>query len=213
MTILSKKNLAVLEGAAKSNNGCYNLESVKIEKDMIWSSNGHALYGSKITEKDEDYPNLDINGIAYDECMIVPASALIKAEKNLTKARFPILNNIQILIDENYKHLVTSDLDITNDVKVKHSDDNDWPDHRQIIESIPEQPESFATFGIDQLEVLVKVLKKNGEQTVRISLYGPNKPIVIKSGDLQGYIMPCGQNKSNAGNRYPDGKSNTHCRA
>jgi len=190
--LISKINLAVLECAAKNSDNAYMLDHVKIDKGMMWSCNAHALYGSKLVKWDaEAYPDMDVNGIDYDGCMLIPAAALAKAEKNIPKSRIPALENIQILIDENFKHLVTTDLDTTNDVKIKHPECTEWPNHQAIIDSIPKYPESEVVLNVEQLDTLVKVLKRNKQEFVKISLYGGRNPVGVKAKGLVALIMPC----------------------
>lgn len=198
MTILTKKNLSILECSEKSNSSLYNLSSVLInpQTNMMWASNGHSLYGSVLTENNTDYPELGVNGVDSKECMLVSAEALRKAEKNIpSKTSMPILESVQVLIDEEYKHLVTSDLETTQDIKIKHLENNEWPDFQSAI--IDRQPAAVpqdqkVVLSIKQLEVMVKVMKKANIETIEVIVNGPRNPVKVRSLDdaITGYVMP-----------------------
>ena len=193
MTLISKRNLAVLEAVPTTNTTGYDFTCVKIEDGKIWAGDGHHLYFSALSGNPDDYPDMGVSGIEHKECMLIPAAALRKAERDIPKSKnLPILNNIQVLIDDEYKHLVTTDLDITNDVKVKHQKDPTWPNTDQIVALFPKEPKVEVVLSVAELETLVKVVKKHGAESVTFKINSPSDMVGVSSddGDLQGYIMP-----------------------
>lgn len=193
MTILTKQNLAILEATQKTKENVYHLDHVMIENGAVWASNGHSLWSSILTEFDIDYPDMDVNGAEHKECMIIPASALRKAEKNITsKQNNKILESVQVLIDDNFKHLVTTDLDTTQDVKVKHTECPEWPAYKQIVatwsDNLPK--EQSVGLSLAELETMVKILKKSGNTECLITVNGRENMVQVKAPGLVGYIMP-----------------------
>jgi hypothetical protein len=187
--LISKKNLAVLAAADKDKYSNYSLNSVKIdpEKMEICASNGHSLWISKLpTVGDDEFPDAGIeSAVSSKECFLLPAKALEKAAKNLPKnggTFLSILQNIQVLTDSEYHHLVTTDLETVDDVKVKHQS-REYPNIDVVRKSVEGKAAMNVGLSVKELERMVKVAKKHGEER-------STKPVVVESGDLTGYIMP-----------------------
>jgi hypothetical protein len=185
MTTITKQNLAVLEAAKKDGDYCYQLDHVMIKDGKIWASNAKCLYSSELEER--EYPDFDVNGVDYKECMLIPAASLKKAETNIPKVG--LLKCIQVLVDDEYKHLVTSDLQTTQDLKIKHPDNTDWPSIELVL-SLIKEPKLTINLSLENLEVLVKVLKKHGEERVTLDFTDGQSPVVAIARGLKGYLMP-----------------------
>lgn len=194
MTILTKKNLALLEATEKSNSTGYAFTHLMIKDGYTWTSNGSCLYKSPIVNDDKYYPDTGTNGINHNGCILLGADLLRKAEKNIPKCPVrPILETIQVLIDDEYKHLITTDTISVNDIKTKH-EDLSFPDIR-VIESSwrpPVSPEKTVGLSISELETLVKIMKKSSVDVIELIVNGPDHPVRVRATDnsVTGYIMP-----------------------
>jgi len=118
--------------------------------------------------------------------MLIPADALNRAEKNIPKNKLECLNVVQILIDDDYKHLVTTDLKTTQDVKIQHTQNPDYPNVENIEKSFPETSACCACIATEQLEILVKILKQRGDVYAYNDLESIIKKIPCTAPTVQG---------------------------
>lgn len=194
--IISRQNLAILSGVAKVQENIYNLDHVMIDikGGCLYASDGHCLYRSNldVSLNDEDFPSFDIENTGDKENMFIHGRELLKAEKNIPKRQaISALENIQILTDKDYHHIITTDIETVNTVKVKKSS-KEFPGVEEIEKAYSGKPDSHAWVSVQQLEKLTKALKKNGCDEVKLELRGAENPLVAKTSDkvFVGYVMP-----------------------
>ena len=194
--LISKQNLAILPAAAKPNISNYAIEYIHIdpENGTVNATNGHSLYCSDLPDiPDSEYPEVGANdNVSLCECSLLPVKALVKAGKNLPKrSGMPLSilrDNIQFLTDDTNHNLITTDLDTTDVVKTRHSSGKEWPDYMSMVPKTEQK--TAITLSTSELEILVKVLKGHGAESVSIELREAFELIVIKTTGLVGYIMP-----------------------
>jgi hypothetical protein len=199
--LISKTDLCVLEACAKERTNIYMLTAVKIENGKIWASDGHCLWGCTLTDADwNEYPETDSTTVNYTDCMIVPADTLKKASGNIPNNKMvQVINNINLQIDETHKHLICTDLETTQVIKVKHGDNQEWPNQQVIIDNMP-KPESMHPFlfSMENLETMLRVLKKKGCEgldMIKFEVPGvPMQPARVTVDGLTGIIMPMAGN-------------------
>lgn len=194
--LLSKQNLAVLAGVSKIQDNMYALDHVCIDtkKMRIYASDGHCLYRSNIDQSinEEQFLASDVQTTKDPYYIFIHGKELLKAEKTIPKTKYiPVLQNVQILTDENHHYVVTADLDHVNTIRVKRGE-KEYPEANEIEEQFSGDPDSHVWLSVKQLEKLVKALKKNGDDDVKIELRGKSSPLVAKTHDgvFVGYIMP-----------------------
>jgi hypothetical protein len=146
---------------------------------------------------DTEFPDCDIKEtVSVKEDFCIESEILNKVKKNIPSGKYtlPILESIQILHDENNTHLITTDLNVINDVKVKNSDSRmEWPNWKAIQESINQQTEKGKiTLSVDQLEIMVKIMKERKDEVITLTVYESNQAVKVENYDknLTGYIMP-----------------------
>jgi hypothetical protein len=195
--------------AAKGNDSAFELRAVKVDpaESMIYGSNGHCLYWSRLEHTDDEFPDCAIAGaVASKECVLIPADKLEKAFASVaSKSVMLILQCVQVLTDETHHHLVTTDCDTVQDMKVKHCEYGDWPAVKQIRQAVEVEREKGHTgvvgISLEELERLVKMTKKlsKGEKMAVVELEinmidMEQNPIGVKlrhRDDFGGLIMPC----------------------
>jgi len=191
MTTISKQNLALLHATAKTRESIFALTHLKLTPERIYASNGHSLYSSPINNQHDDFPDCSIAGaVEHDGCMLLEAEILKSVA--IPNNRFtPIVNNIDILIDDTHKHIVTNDLKAVRDIKITH-EDHEWPNN-EMIEQLANTlvDTQKVRLSLAELEVLVKVLKQHGDETAILTVAGPTNMVQIDTNSgLKGYIMP-----------------------
>ena len=199
--LISKSNLAVLEATVKTRENIYALDNVMIKDGKMWASDGHCLYSTTLPTKDSvNYPVTDPHVVNHVEgCILIPADALRKAVGNIPNNKnHPIINNINLCIDDEYKHLITTDLTTTQVVKIKHpTTSQEFPRVEMIVKCIADAKDKREfIMSMDNLEILVKVCKKagmNGLDGVRMTMSSAegHSPMEIETtSGIWGAIMP-----------------------
>lgn len=200
--LVSKDNLAILEAAATVKESQYSLNYIKLdpEKKQILAVNSHALFTSRLPDLN-DNEFIESEEIAENptEVVYVSAKAFKKAMKNIPPAKGfpPALQNIQVLTSEKHNHLITSDLETTDVVKEK-KEEIDFPDVEAVVSSVSHGSKEAFVLSVENLELLVKIAKKQKVMFVRFDYFGPLSPLKIKSEDtndntgtgFDGILMP-----------------------
>lgn len=193
MTTISKKDLALLHATSKENRDAYALTHIKLTATHMYASNGHSLYACPITNQHDDYPECNIAGAVEhkDGCILLSAE-LLKSVSIPTSKYCPASNNIEILVDDTHKHVITTDLKTVRDIKVPH-EDLEWPNHAAIEETAEGIKDTKQVrLSVTELEVLVKVLKQHGDESAILTVAGREHMVqVATDSGLKGYIMPC----------------------
>ena len=194
--LISKQNLAILPAVAKSNDNMYSLDCVKIDpvQNCLYASNGHSLYRSNIPDlRNDEYPDTGSSGVDPAVPIVVPGKALAKAEKNLPgRGTASILHNVNVLSTDTHHELITMDLDSVDVVKVKNKELK-FLLCEAIEESCTDRLDHvYIGLSVAELEILVRVLKKNGDDIVKFSIKDETSPAIIESidGVVTAYIMP-----------------------
>lgn len=194
--LLSKENLAVCFSTVKQNDNMFALTHVQLRptEDCIYATNGHSLYKSRVLQQSDEYPDTGADGGSPGKDIMVPASILLKAEKNIPKKpNRVILENIRVTVTEKQVKLTTTDLDSVDVVKTKLDPTLGFPMVERIEESCYDHNKADSVvLSVAELEILVKVLKKAKQEVARIWVKDETSPVKVTTaeGALTGYIMP-----------------------
>lgn len=190
--LLTRRNLALLLAAAKTGNN-YDLDHLLLDpfNKCVYASNGKSLYRSNIEDiNEEDYPETNIGEQGVYNKTIVSASLLTKAEKNIPITTKHVLNTIQVNVDDTNVYLITTDLASTNVVSFK-KEMKCFPAVEEIEKSINAlEPSSKVTLAVNELEILVKVLKKQKVEHITIKTHLSNEAVIFETDGTTVYIMP-----------------------
>jgi hypothetical protein len=182
---ISKRSLSILPGVAKTKENMYSLDHVKLDPEnrCMWVSNGYSLYTTKLHIDDDDLTQ---------ESVHIPIKAILKAEKNCGKGI------IDVSVNDNNVHLSTTDNEMVDVVKVKMDNNASFPDCKTIVNSLSEEPIDHVILAVSQLEILVKILKKHGDFSVRIETRGPEDAVRIstENDEIVGLIMPVAEGET-----------------
>ncbi|MBT9131410.1 MAG: hypothetical protein DDT41_01716 [candidate division WS2 bacterium] len=188
--LVNQDNLALVDAAVKAKSVA--LQNVRIDPKAgeIQASNGYSLYWSSLPPAAERarYPVGDHPDLTKE--VLIPATALQKAEKNIPK-RPPFLAYIDITSDEQYHYLGTTNLDTTDVVKVRHPKEQ-FPDIDKVRADLPTEPNVTIAIGVDQLDLLLKIVKQQTQTYIQFEFFAGNKPfmVTLPKGNLSGLIMP-----------------------
>lgn len=192
MTTISKKDLALLHATAKEQVNIYALAHVKLTPTHLYASNAHSLYSCLINNQHANFPDCNITGAVehIDGCILLSAE-LLKSVNIPTDKRNPVFNNIEVLIDDTHKHIITTDLKAVRDVKVPH-EDLEWPNQAQIELAASNLVDTKQVrLSVEELEVLVKILKQRGDESAVLTVAGRENMVQVDTNSgLKGYIVP-----------------------
>jgi hypothetical protein len=200
--LLNKMIDTLVLGAAKDKDNVYALNHVMIGEKRAYAGNGHSLYWADVMSSfsEDDYPER-IEGSERNSPTfpaLIPRTAIEKAIKNRPKvgsnASLAILETIQLSEQKNGTssrvfELNTTDLNTFDSVGFKTSNDESYPDAEAII-NMTAKDGAEVQISIDELELLVKMVKKSGEASVRIKIIGEFSPVAVSAFGLNGAIMP-----------------------
>lgn len=195
--LINKNDLCILAAVAPKNPASnFSLDHVLLDCGKLVASNGASLYVlENLDTNDEDFPSSStLPGCTDAEKLMIHSSLLAKAEKNIPNFKHrPILNNIQICATESDAELVCNDLESVQAIKFKNETaSKSYPDWRAITKLFDEYKDTKEVcLSVDELETLVKVLKKYGEEYFHLKVPGSGNMVGVRAGGLSGYIGGC----------------------
>lgn len=192
--LINKNDLCIL--AAVGNDSNSSLDHVVLDCGKLVASNGCSLYVlENLNTKDDDFPISNSLPVCTEvDRLMIPSSLLAKAEKNIPSSKTrPVLNNIQLCASEQNAELVCNDLESVQAIKFKNkTTTSHYPEWQAIVKIFNEYEETEEVcLSVDELETLVKVLKKYGEKYFHLKVASPGKMVGVRAGNLNGYIMAC----------------------
>ncbi len=181
MFTLTQSNLATVPAAKKDDDGCYDMRSLKVDilKKKVYVTNGHSLYSSNLEGYQED-------GQDADKEIYLPAVYVTKAEKNIKKGE-----TLEVYTTDNFTRL-SVDHGKMQDVVKFETEEGKFPDVERIFSAVEGEPTVQTVLGVEELEILVKVLKKAGAGCVRLKMYSRTGPVKFEaeSVGIEGITMP-----------------------
>jgi len=180
---LTQSNLATIFAVKKEkdDDGFYSLSSLRADtvSKKVYASNGHSLYRSEMGESQD----LEKDGPE----VFLPAVLVAKAEKNAKKGEEIEVYFSSWNIRLSVNHGKSQDI-----VDFEKDGSKKYPDVEHIFKSLAGEAVAQTVVGVEELEVLVKVMKKAGAESVRLKLTGRTDPVEVclESVGIDGIIMP-----------------------
>ncbi|MBT9131409.1 MAG: hypothetical protein DDT41_01715 [candidate division WS2 bacterium] len=187
--LVNQDNLALVDVAAKAKGPHQNVR-IDPEAGEIQTTNPYSLYWSSLPPAAERarYPVGDHPELTKE--VLIPATALQKAEKNMPKTK-PLSNlgYMDITSDDEYHYLSTTNT--TDVIKVRHPEEQ-FPDIDKVRANLPTEPGLTVSVGTDQLDLLLKIAKRQKQDFVQFEFFARKKPfkVTLPNGNLSGVIMP-----------------------
>lgn len=189
----------ILLAVSKVPTNAYDIDHVQVTENQVCATNGHSLYCMPVVDPTvtmDDYPlKEEGNYTPVTEFPVyIPRNAVEKAIRNRPKKTSLSILDDHICLQTNTTHVTlhTTDLDTFDTVASKRKDIT-FPDTERLLEENQDtEAASKILISTVELEILVKILRKNAKKAVELSIW-PNskvKPMRIDSGDLTGIIMP-----------------------
>ena len=202
--LVNKKALALKAALGKSREeGGYDLDHIKLTENRAIATDGALLIelANPPQERIKDFPYTvkDENARPTDDAYL-DKTMINRIEKNLPKNPVqPILENFLVLKDrDNYKVVIT-DMDSNIEIS-QYKTEMNYPDIPEWLYEARDKEDTNAVYlSVDELEKLIKVIKKINYEELRIKFYvqrDPNKPVVFEFEEpsidvsLRGVLMP-----------------------
>lgn len=181
----------------------YLIKGIHVTSDFTEVTNGH--YALRITNVKiwaDDYPvgpgdeKIEVYTEPID--IVIPENVARRMQKNLpVRMNMPILQSAvpgqNTKKDGTNVEFITYDLEIWSPINFR-PDDLTYPDLDKVLPT--EHPELVLGFDPDYMIKLCQQFKKNGVETVKLSLYGENKVMQLEgknmetSQELKALLMP-----------------------
>ena len=202
--LVNKKALAlkVALGKSREESG-YDLDHLKLTENSAIATDGALLIemANPPQEQIEDFPYTvkdENTKPAYDAYL--DKTIINRIEKNLPKnPSHPIQENFLVMKNKDNYKIVITDTDSNIEIS-QYKPEMHYPDIPEwLYEARKKDDTNTVYLSVDELEKLIKVIKKINYEELRIKFYvqsDPNKPVVFEFEEpivdvsLRGVLMP-----------------------